>query len=371
MLDGLAAMGRTEDVRFAPGGRRLAVACYTRERIAVADVEITTGAGTPYVVLRRLEELSSSALREPHGLGFLDDETVIVANRSGSLAVFRIPPGAGSGEVTPVRLHEHGSVELLHSPGSVDVRPLPGGGHELVTCNNWADTVTRHTLDADHSLSPGEVAAQRWLDLPDGVAFSDDGQWLAVSNHNTHSVLVYECISLHEHADPIGVLRGVRYPHGLRFADDDRHLFVADAGAPHLHVFARSDDDWHGAAYPTATIRVMDDDTFARGHRNPKEGGPKGVDVHPTAGVVVVTAECLPLAFFDLAAALDREGEHDGVRGTLVPYELHALEERERIKDAAADAKAELAAFQRTKVWRLTRPARRVYAALLRLRTRW
>jgi hypothetical protein len=35
----LADMGRTEDVRLSPNGRRLAFACFERECIAFADVE--------------------------------------------------------------------------------------------------------------------------------------------------------------------------------------------------------------------------------------------------------------------------------------------------------------------------------------------
>ena len=36
--DTLGALGRTEDVRLAPGGTRLVIACYALDRIAVADV---------------------------------------------------------------------------------------------------------------------------------------------------------------------------------------------------------------------------------------------------------------------------------------------------------------------------------------------
>ena len=88
--------------------------------------------------------------------------------------------------------------------------------------------------------------------------------------------------------------------------------------------------------------------------------------MHPEAGVVAVTAECLPLAFFDLDAVLEeRQGPS---AATLVGYELHTLEERARLKDAAAEARAQLKAFQRTKLWRLSHPARSAYARLRRLR---
>jgi hypothetical protein len=250
---------------------------------------------------------------------------------------------------------------VLDSPGSVSVPSRGDGRHELLACNNWSNRLTRHVLDTDGGLVAEDVAADRWLDLPDGVAISLDGRWVAVSNHNTHCVLVYDYAALHAEADPIAVLRGVGYPHGRRFDASGRCLLVADAGAPRVHVFAALSDGWRGATYAASTFRVMDEETFARGHRNEKEGGPKGIDIHPGGSVLAVTAECAPLAFFDLEAALVGSDEADEST-RLVDYELHMLAQRERIVTMAADARAQLKAFQRTKAWRLTQPLRRGYA---------
>ena len=146
----------------------------------------------------------------------------------------------------------------------------------MLACHNLAHMVTRHKLDASGALVGGDVLLRKWLDIPDGLALSHDGRWLAVSNHNTHGVFLYDYSDLGEDADPVGVLRGVNYPHGVRFGADDSCLVVADGGAPHVHVFPASGAGWAGVAYPAATITVMDDDTFARGRHNPREGGPEG-----------------------------------------------------------------------------------------------
>lgn len=367
--DALAGLGRTEDVRFAPGARRLAFACYGDERIALADVEIDVSSSRPRVAVTRLEQLGASGLREAHGIDFADEDTVVVGQRAGGVSVFRLPPTGAPGRLTPIGSADSGVDGLLDSPGSVAVRSLGDGRHEVLACNNWTSTITRHTLDSGGAVTGGEIAARKWLDLPDGLAVSGDGRWLAVSNHNTHSVLVYAYPTLSEGSDPVGVLRGALYPHGLRFGPDDRTLLVADAGAPYVHVFGAPGTGWSGVGYPTTTIRVMDDDTFARGHRNPQEGGPKGIDVDPRTSVLAVTSECQPLAFFDLGAALDR-GRTDGAAEALVRYELHVLAETEQTKADAAEARAQLTTLYRTKVWRLTAPARRAYGAARRLRAR-
>ena len=332
--DALAAIGRTEDVRFSPSGRRLAIAGFANGRIAVADVEISREGSTPAVSVTAVETVESPAFQDPHGLDFVDEETIVVGNRGGGVAVVRL---TGAGAEVPAMtepVHEDPS-SLLLSPGSVAVRS-EAERREVLACNNYAHTVTRHRLDASGRLVEGEVVARRFLDVPDGLALSADGRWLAVSNHNTHSILVYEYATLDEDAEPVGILRGARYPHGIRFADGDRRLVVADAGAPFVHVFAAQDGGgWEGASYPAATVTVMDEETFRRGRYNPQEGGPKGIDVHAGSSMLAATAECLPLAFFDLVPALDGSAGDDD--GALLDYELEVLEFGESVKTAASD----------------------------------
>jgi sugar lactone lactonase YvrE len=356
--DALGALGRTEDVRFSPSGRRLAIACYGTDRIAVVDLDLGSGSEGLRVALTGIELHEPVGLREPHGIDFVDEDTLAVANRAGGVVVLGLP-GTGSPEVTSVCSHDGDG--LLDSPGSIAVRSI-AGGHEVLTCNNWTSTITRHTLVARESLAQGEIIARKRLDLPDGLALSDDAQWLAVSNHNSHTVLVYAYDSAGEESEPVGVLRGAMYPHGLRFAEDGRLLLVADAGAPLVHVY-EADGDWRGARFPIAAIPVMDEDTFASGHRTPEEGGPKGLDVEHRAGVLVVTSEQQPLAFFDLRTAVPgaRSPELDEA---LVRYELNLLSQADAFKAKAekdvASARAQLAEIVATKAWRLTAPARRL-----------
>lgn len=366
----LAALGRTEDVRLSPNGKRLAIACYAIDRIAVADVALTASE----VRISRLELLSSTALGEPHGVDFLDDQTVVVASRRSGLGVFRLPAADAPLEAwrvaplltLPVR-------EARDTPGSVVARRVDQDTHELLVCVNWAHEVRRHMLTGGR-LSRGTIAARRWLDVPDGVAVSADGAWTAVSNHSTHTVLVYETAALGAGAEPVGVLRGARYPHGLRFAAGDSRLLVADAGAPYVHVFAAADGGWHRVSYPAATIRVLDDDAFMRFRANPQEGGPKGLEVDPRTLVLVITSEAAPLSCFDVAGVVERPWDAGSDPAELLRYELDSLAAREGLRSAAAateaGVRAQLAAIERSLTWRLTEPGRALYRSVRRLAAR-
>ena len=366
----LAALGRTEDVRLSPNGKRLAIACYATDRIAVADIVLTTSE----VRISRLELLSSSAIGEPHGVDFLDDQTMVVAGRRSGLAVFRLPAADAPPEAWDVAplltLPVH---EPRDTPGSVVARRIDADTHDLLVCVNWAHEVRRHVL-AGGRLTPGTIAARRWLEVPDGVAVSGDGAWTAVSNHATHTVLVYETSTLGEVAEPVGVLRGATYPHGLRFAADDSRLLVADAGAPYVHVFPAGNGGWRGASYPAVTIRVMDDGAFARFRTNPQEGGPKGIEVDPRTMVLMITSEAAPLSCFDVAAVVEGTWEAGSDPDQLLRYELDALVAREGLRSSAAateaGVRAQLAAIEQSLTWRLTEPPRALYRSARRLMAR-
>jgi hypothetical protein len=68
VTDALASLGRTEDVRFSPSNRRLAVASFHRNRIIVFDIDIASSSGATQVALTGGVELSSPALQWPSSM---------------------------------------------------------------------------------------------------------------------------------------------------------------------------------------------------------------------------------------------------------------------------------------------------------------
>lgn len=365
----IASLGRTEDIRFSPGNRRLAIAAFTRGRVAVMDVAISTAGNAVEVALSNAIEITAPCFRYPHGLDFIDDSTLVVANRMGDLAVIELPDtAAGCVDLAPAQVLAAGNGSLLRAPGSVALMRHGPAAPELLVCNNAGHCVTRHRLDrATHVVGHGEVLLRRWLDLPDGIAASDDRRWIAVSNHNTHNVLLYEnAPSLGEDSKPDGVLRGACFPHGLRFSADARHLLVADAGAPFVHVYASADGCWRGTRSPARSLRVMDDALFRRGRQNPQEGGPKGLDLDRGMSVLAITSEHQPLAFFDLSALLADMAPP--LPPLDVEYEIGILQHAAHLRQLAAKAEARAAKaekrLRRRKAKGLRAAVRRIAAAL-------
>ena len=321
--DVIASLGRTEDVRFSPNNRRLAIAGFGKSKITVFEVAIAASHNSKNITLADVSEISSAFLNFPHGLDFIDDQRLFVTNREGQACIFEIPLGAtGSYELAPLAvLHS----DHILTPGSVAVIRKERGLCEALICNNYVHRITRHQLDfrSGYSSKSGEIVLKRWLDIPDGICVSKEMQWIAVSNHSTHAVFLYENnSSLNELSNPDGILRGTKYPHGVRFTSDDRFVLVADAGTPYVNIYEKGNSSWRGVRDPHLSIRVMNNEDFLRGRHNREEGGPKGIDIHNT-NIFVTTSEAQPLAFFDLAEIL--EGACRGAHGSAKAHNSNYL----------------------------------------------
>ena len=87
----IASLGRTEDVRFSPSNRRLAIAAFRQNAVAVFDVEIERVGGKPRVTLSRVATCTSPCLNYPHGL----DSTCMVTGWQQSALTSRGPVRTG------------------------------------------------------------------------------------------------------------------------------------------------------------------------------------------------------------------------------------------------------------------------------------
>jgi hypothetical protein len=349
-----SALGRVEDVKFSPNNRRLVVASYSRNKIVVFEVSITASSKT--IDLTEAREFTSDYLRQPHGVQFLDDEKIIVANRAGDATIFKLP-GKSSDCPELMLLGIIRSGDIVHSPGSISIIKKDIDLYEALICNNDINKVTRHMIDFSNGspITSNEVLLSNRLNWPDGV--SVNGKWIAISNHRAHAVFLYRNTSaLHECSEPDGILRGVHWPHGLRFSSDGRFLLVADAGKPYVHIYRSDKSGWTGVRRPLKSISVVTQEDFLRGQESPQDGGPKGIDIDNATSILVTTCKVQPLAFFDLAAilkklSLQRMTDDDAQKALEMKYELD-------IQDEFLDLNSYIAQIMNSRSWRITAPLR-------------
>jgi len=300
----IASLGRTEDVKFSPSNRRLAVVGHFTHKIAVFDLAIDPLRNPKSVIITGVTEISSSDLRSPHGIDFIDDHRIIVANRGGQACIFEIPTrAAGQCELRPLAALKFNEIS---SPGSVAVSKTEHGLYEALICNDYVNKVTRHRFSVGEqcSIKDDTVLLKKWIQFPDGICVSKNREWIAVSNHDTHAIFLYKNdSSLNASSAPDGVLAHY-YPHGLRFTSADRLLAATSAGSPYVNIYEAPDSDWRGVRKPTLSLKVLTNEDYLRARISREDGGPKGIDINKTMDVLAMTCEQHPLAFFDLGAIL-------------------------------------------------------------------
>ncbi len=249
---------RSEDVRFSPSGRLLTVVT-TQGRILLFRVDTTARP----VVAECLTALVSSELHAPHGVDWLDEETLVIANRRAGIAFFRIPrvshwqPETEIAALTTSQPHWFGAPGEMRPLGPRSVMTGPGsvrisGEFIYATCNK-ANTVTRHRLLDGPSCDEGTLVAQEGIEIPDSVAVTPNGAWLAVSDHGHHRVLIFRP----GESSPCGQLSdpSLRHPHGAAMNRNGTLLIVADAGGRGLPVFHAPDGAW-GVVQASAATTV-------------------------------------------------------------------------------------------------------------------
>src|SRR5262249_14594062 len=149
---------------------RIAIAGFAEDKIAIFEATRQRPAA---INLKSVLEIQSSELRRPHGLDFIDEHTIIVANREGNVTIFKIPTtGNGCQRLTPLK------VIPSDSPGSVYVIRGDQSQCEVLICSNYSHTVTKLVLDsATCNVKNTELLLGKWLDVPDVVSVSEDGHW--------------------------------------------------------------------------------------------------------------------------------------------------------------------------------------------------
>jgi hypothetical protein len=312
VMERLRVLGQTEDVKFSPNEDRLAIAGMTKNKILVIDIRPVARDGVCMIKSEACVEITCDAFDMPHGLAWIDDNTLIVANRRRGLVVISVPPcgpQAPSVRVEPLLDMLPADASHIRSPAAVAVRRLENGLFDVLSCNNVSHRASRHRLQRKERFEVIEHATflGAKFQTPDGVTVSEDASLVAISNHYGKRIDVFanRC-ERGGHRQAICSLQNYGYPHGVRFAAGDRLLLTADAGRPYVHVFRRLGDRWRGTVKPAVSVRVIGEEAFRLGHTNDEEGGPKGLDVSGDGTFFVVSCEAVPIAFFAFAETASR-----------------------------------------------------------------
>jgi len=304
---------RSEDVRFSPSGNRLIVAT-TENKLLLFQVDV---ASVP-INVKLLTALTSNDLDSPHGVDWINEDTIVVANRRAGLALFQVPKcdtWVSETSIQALSTHQSswfGAAGELREVNGRMVMTGPGSsrisqGYVYVGCN-YKGTVTRHDFNNMAAFSQGELVAKENIKIPDSSAVSPNGIFLVVSDHENGRLLVFrlgDSFPCGEISDPCLI-----HPHGVVFDCSGSLLICADAGSRNLFLFHSPSGDWSSKISKAATcVEALEIGIFDRVRQEtPKrfrnlEGGYKGVDIIYNGKVIVTTCRGQTVQFFAIDAS--------------------------------------------------------------------
>jgi DNA-binding beta-propeller fold protein YncE len=284
---------RFEGIAFSPSGNIIGVATSDTNTVFLFRRK-TNGLyeDTPYWTING----PKSGLNYPHDLSFSvsgDTELLAVAQRAGSISVYEKNKTNDNYSTEPIFEICGPETRLNYSDG---VAFVPPNNDYLAACNLRNSRITFYRKISGSSigfkLEPIFELKHRSIFRPDGLAFSESGEWLAVANHGNHTVSIYQRRNmtflrreLKYRRRPVAIIKDptLRYPHSVAFTPKTNHLVVTNAGANYFSVYQPeshySKTRWSQS--PVVQKALGPEVIFKEVNaRNKMEGGPKGVAIH-------------------------------------------------------------------------------------------
>lgn len=248
---------------------------------------------TPFQIIKN----GDIGLDYPHDLSFsftaLDTSFFAVAQRSGSIFLFAKDRTNGNYQPTPV-FKIHGRRAKLKFTDAVAF--MPPNNDLLAAANLTANTIAFYQKQANspfhYAKSACYVLKHPDINRPDGVAFSDCGHWLAVTNHGNNSVSIFqksEKYSFFKKRKLCFILvctlkdPSLCCPHSVAFTPEN-NLIVTNAGANYFSLYLAkkiNESEMTWLQTPIAKYTHGEEKDFMEINAcNKQEGGPKGVAIY-------------------------------------------------------------------------------------------
>lgn len=380
VISRLNDLGRTEDICLSPDNKKIALVGYQKNKLLILNIDKINALPAKKIYIKDCIEVLSTSFKNPHGVAWINNEVIVVANRLGGAFLLKIPPNKedvinNQIWLTPIRILPKVSIKENLSIDCVEVNIISTNLCEILLCSNNGNYISSHLINLaeNYDLESSSILLKKNIDVPDGVAISNCKRWIAVSNHDDNSIFVYRNQkSLTPFSPPEAILNGTKFPHGIKFIGDSHYLFVSDAGSPFVNLYYSESGEWSGNHSPIISFRVLDEEAFQKGHVNPQEGGVKGIDVVKESFIIVTTCQEQKLAFFDLSKAIDDAGIKNTIKQlkptamSLDDYFYRATKTMLLTQRLIIDESSTMLAYYRTelerviasKSWKVTFPLR-------------
>lgn len=285
---------RPEGVAFSSTGKYLAVANSHASSIEIflrSDGRTGLYETKPAFVLSGLD----SEVDYPHDVSFSwGNQHLAVADRSQhSVLLFKEDLENGFFEERP--FHKITSArDCFNGVGAVAYSPSE---RLLAIADTMNHTVLIYRYKGEkYGAEPCCTLVLPNLQCPDGLVFSPDGQYLAVTYHSSNAVAIFKRSYLdgtpHSfHSEPVQVIQGeealLNCPHSVAFHPSNDVIIISCAGGRNsVNVYRKTETGF--ASSPNQTLRTYNAETIHLQEEWPQEGGAKGIAISSDGKLIAV-----------------------------------------------------------------------------------
>jgi DNA-binding beta-propeller fold protein YncE len=299
--DASSGLDRPEGVTFSPSGKYIAVANSLVDTVTFYKRIGDHGSAyetTPAFSIKG----QRSKLNYPHDIAFSPDgRHLAVANRIGnSITIYKKSNINDSYNNRPIAVIQ-GEFSGVMNPDSVRYSPVD---NVIAVANIGKSAITFYHYKGNvYEQTPCQIIQDTpdVLLIPDSLDFSSDGELLAVTSHDTHSVLIYQKIPGSDGmytSRPVEIIQGpetnFNYPHSVSFHPTKNYLLVSSSqGQKNINIFQKISDDFpHYGSKPVLSLEITEmyeESTIHLLAQLHMEGGCKGVAYSPDGTSLAIT----------------------------------------------------------------------------------
>ena len=287
----LKTIHRTEDVCVSPSKQYIAFTGFETHKILILSINNKLNTFDKYLVI------SCKEFNRPHGVAWLDDNTLVVASRFSNTVVFSF----SNEEIVDIAKNVIDYTVLKHQIvkdykrfrcSCVRACIRSGNIYDIFVCSNTNGHVLQFTYDLTlRATITSNVLFDDVLAIPDGIALNKQKSLIAVTDYKHASTFIFNYSFNTYQSNLIATLKGAKFPHGVVFLNDDKILTTC-GGTPYVYEYLNTKEIWGGEYTVTSKYRCVEEELFNKHHINEMEGGAKGIDVYNN--YIITTCESTP-----------------------------------------------------------------------------
>jgi WD40 repeat protein len=216
----VSKIGRVEAVKTSPDGKKLAYASFDLNQIIIFNFKFIERS----IIIDDCVFLECD-LCDPHDLAWIDNSTIVVANRSGPAVIFEVPQN--SKKISPIIKIED---EMANKTNAVTVCHTKKG-FNLFFCSVF-NYVSCFFFNEDFIMQDKKIFFNKDLKVPDGIAIDNSKSKIAITSALNNKIIVCDLKNPDENFVELNSER----PHGVDFIGDNI-LISTGGGDPYLNFW--------------------------------------------------------------------------------------------------------------------------------------